>query len=285
MPSQAGPGIETRGSHAVSDRHFNLADLFELVADTVPDRLALVAGDVRATYAGLDTRANRFGNSLRGLGLGPGTHVGILARNRAEWVEAMIGCYKARCVPINLNYRYVAAELRYVVDNADLEVLVYERELGPLVADALDGVTLDRPLHLLVVEDGTPPAPDPVATATGGAPVRYEDALAAASGVRDDTPRSPDDLYVLYTGGTTGMPKGVIWRQEDIFFAAMGGGGWGMPPITAADELVGRLNTDEAGRVPMLVVAPLMHGNAQWAMWNAFMMAGTAVLYLSLIHI
>jgi len=263
----------------VSNRQFNLADLFEIVVDTVPDRLALVAGTVRLTYAALDARANRFAHHLTGLGLATGSHVGILARNRAEWVEAMVGCYKARCVPVNLNYRYVAPELRYVVDNADLEVLVYERALGQLVADALEGTAPAGTLHLVVVEDGTPTTPDPVGAATGRVPVRYEDALAAAPDARDGTHRSPDDLYVLYTGGTTGMPKGVMWRQEDIFFAAMGGGGWGAAPITTADELAGRLPTDESGRIPMLVVAPLMHGNAQWAMWNAFMMAGTAVLY------
>jgi len=263
----------------VSDRQFNLADLFEIVVDVVPGRLALVAGDVRLTYGELDARANRFAHHLTGLGLGTGAHVGILAHNRAEWVEAMIGCYKARCVPINLNYRYVAPELRYVVDNADLQVLVFERELGQLVADALEGVTLDRTLHLMVLEDGTPQTPDPVEAATGHAPTRYEDALSAASDRRDGAPRSPDDLYVLYTGGTTGMPKGVMWRQEDIFFAAMGGGGWGAEPIATADELAGRINPDEGARIPMLVVAPLMHGNAQWAMWNAFMMGGTTVLY------
>jgi acyl-CoA synthetase (AMP-forming)/AMP-acid ligase II len=264
----------------VSDRQFNLADLFEIVVDTVPDRLALVAGDVRLTYTGLDARANRFAHHLATAGLPAGAHVGILARNRAEWVEAMIGCYKARCVPINLNFRYVAPELRYVIDNADLDVLVFERELGRLVADALDGADLDRPLHLIVVGEVTPDAgPDPVARVSGTVPTPYEEALAAVSGERYFPARSPDDLYVIYTGGTTGMPKGVMWRQEDIFFAAMGGGGWGAEPITDADQLAGRLNADESGRIPMLVVAPLMHGNAQWAMWNAFMMAGTAVLY------
>jgi fatty-acyl-CoA synthase len=258
-------------------RQFNLADLFELVADTVPDRLALVAGDVRLTYAGLDARADRFANHLLDTGITPGAHVGILAHNRAEWVEAMIGCYKARAVPINLNYRYVAPELRYVVDNADLEVLVYERELSALVADSWDP-SGERALHLLVLEDGTSTATDPV-VAVGAAPVSYEEALASASDARSGAPRSPDDLYVLYTGGTTGMPKGVMWRQEDIFFAAMGGGGWGAEPITTAEELAGRLDPEPSGRIPMLVVGPLMHGNAQWAMWNAFMMAGTTVLY------
>ena len=265
----------------MSDRQFNLADLFELVVDTVPDRLALVAGDVRLTYLELDARANRFGHHLASLGLRTGAHVGILARNRSEWVESMIGCYKARCVPINLNFRYVAPELRYVVGNADLEVLVYERDLSGLVADSLTDGPEARTLHLMVIEDGAPPpTSDPVATAAGAAPTDYEAALAAEGADRTFAPRSPDDQYILYTGGTTGMPKGVMWRQEDIFFAAMGGGGWGAVPITSAGELAGRLNTEESGRIPMLVVAPLMHGNAQWAMWNAFMMAGTAVLYV-----
>jgi fatty-acyl-CoA synthase len=253
----------------------NLADLFEVVADTVPDRLALVAGPDRLTYRELDERANRFGHHLRDQGIAPGAHVGILAHNRAEWAETMIGCYKARAVPININYRYVAPELRYVIDNADLAVLVYERELTPLVDASLDDRRA-RTLHLAVIEDdsGTSDAAGATDAATP-----YEAALASARATREFGSRSPDDLYVLYTGGTTGMPKGVMWRQEDIFFAAMGGGGWGADPITRADELAERLDTEEAGRVAMLVVAPLMHGNAQWVMWNAFMMAGTAVLY------
>jgi len=262
----------------VTERQLNLADLFELVVDTVPDRLALVAGDVRLSYGELDARANRFADHVVATGIATGAHVGILARNRTEWVEAMIGCFKSRTVPINLNFRYVAPELRFVIDNADLEVLVYERDLSQLVADSWDGPTT-RPLHLLVVDDGTPVVgPDPIA-AMGAVPTPYEEALATASDRRQITSRSPDDLYILYTGGTTGMPKGVMWRQEDIFFAAMGGGGWGAEPITTADELAGRLATDPTGRIPMLVVGPLMHGNAQWAMWNAFMMAGTTVLY------
>jgi fatty-acyl-CoA synthase len=103
--------------------------------------------------------------------------------------------------------------------------------------------------------------------------------LDKSSPERPAGPRSPDDIYILYTGGTTGLPKGVLWRQEDIFFAAMGGGGWGAEPIRAAEELAGRLDPDESARLVMLVVAPLMHGNAQWVMWNAFMMGATAVLY------
>jgi acyl-CoA synthetase (AMP-forming)/AMP-acid ligase II len=185
----------------------------------------------------------------------------------------MIGCYKARIVPINLNFRYVAPELRYVIENADLEVLVFERALYPLVEASLSEDRETGSIPLLVIEDGSD------ATGSRLSADGYEAALAGASPARDFGPRSPDDLYVLYTGGTTGMPKGVMWRQEDIFFAAMGGGGWGAEPITRAEDLAGRLSTDDASCVVMLVVGPLMHGNAQWAMWNAFMMAGTAVLY------
>ncbi len=268
-------------------RHFNLADLFEVVVDTVPERLALVAGPVRLTYRQLDERANRFAHHLTQHGIPTGAHVGILARNRAEWVESMIGCFKARTVPINLNFRYVAAELRYVIDNADLRALLFERGLSDLVAESIDPGQQEHsgdpgtsgPLDLIVLDGEPDRRGDDRRTPGGPSPVGYEEVLAAASPNRDFGERSPDDRYILYTGGTTGMPKGVIWRQEDIFFAAMGGGGWGAAPVAEPEELAGRLNIDEAGRVPMLVVGPLMHGNAQWAMWSAFLMAGTAVLY------
>jgi 3-oxocholest-4-en-26-oate---CoA ligase len=250
---------------------FNLADLFELVADTVPDRLALVAGRQRLTYAELDARANRFGHHLLDQEVEPGDFVGILARNRAEWVESMIGCYKARTVPVNLNYRYVAPELRYVVDNADLAALVFEHALVQLTEAALEGAS-DRGARLVELDGDATKGAAPLGA------VPYEEALAAASPERTFGPRSPDDRYVLYTGGTTGMPKGVVWRQEDIFFAAMGGGGWGASPIAEPEELIGRLNPDERARLVMLVVGPLMHGNAQWAMWSTLLAAGTAVL-------
>ncbi len=273
----------------MATRQLNLADLFEVVADTVPDREALVAGDARLTYRELDTRANRFANALRDHGVTAGAHVGILAHNCVEWAEAMVGCFKARTVPINLNFRYVATELRYVVDNAELEALVFERALSPLVAESFpagagpaghdpaadpvgDGLTV--PDLFVVVEDGTDPS------VTIDRPVvHYEAALAGASPERGDTQRSPDDRYLLYTGGTTGMPKGVVWRQEDIYFAAMNLGSWGQAPIADAEELAGRIQVDDSARAIMLVVGPLMHGNAQWAMWNGFLMGATVVLY------
>src|SRR5467141_1615787 len=116
---------------------FNLADLFERVADTVPDRTAVLTPRSRLTYAQLDERASRFARHLRDAGVQPGDHVGIHSYNRTEWCEAMIGCYKARAVPINVNYRYVPDELRYLFDNADLVALVFEASFGSTIAAVL----------------------------------------------------------------------------------------------------------------------------------------------------
>ena len=113
---------------------FNLADLFEIVVDTVPDRLALVAGDERRTYAELDERANRLAHHLLDAGVRPGDKVAIDAWNRAEWIEAELGVYKARAVPVNVNYRYVADEVRYILDNADAVAVVFERSMAPMFA-------------------------------------------------------------------------------------------------------------------------------------------------------
>jgi acyl-CoA synthetase (AMP-forming)/AMP-acid ligase II len=247
---------------------FNLADLFEAVADAVPDRTALIAGDRRLTYRELDQRANRIAHYLRDVGVVPGQHVGIYAYNRAEWVESMFGCFKARVVPINVNYRYVVEELRYLFDNADLVALIFESEFGPHVASVLPGVPKVR--HLIQLDD-------PTHTHTEGlGAVDYEEALASASPDRDGLgPRSSDDLYILYTGGTTGVPKGVMWRAEDIFFAALGGGNYGGPGIDKPEEIA---NNVAASPGVSMALAPLMHGNAQWTMFNSIFGGGTVVV-------
>src|SRR5205085_6684211 len=146
--------------------------------DAVPGREALVAGGARRTYAELDERANRVANHLLEAGIGAGDHVGIHAWNCAEWVEVMLGCFKARAVPINVNYRYVEDELRYIFDNADLTALVFERSFAPRVAAVLPD--LPRLRHLVVIDDESGSDPDSGATTTPGA-VPYEDALAGAS--------------------------------------------------------------------------------------------------------
>ncbi|MFI6518678.1 AMP-binding protein [Spirillospora sp. NPDC050679] len=238
-------------------RTFNLADLFETVADACPDRPALVAAGgpaARLTYAELDARANRAAHHLAANGVGPGDHVGVLAHNRAEWLETMIACFKLRAAPVNVNYRYVADELAHLLGDAGCVALVAEQDLLANVRrDALPELR-----HVLTI-DGD-----------------YEEALAASSPARDFAPRSSDDPYLLYTGGTTGLPKGVLWRCEDIFVAAMGGGNFGGAPITDPEELAAC-----AGRDPMRaqVHAPLMHGGGQWITWITLTTGGTVVLW------
>ena len=250
-------------------RSFNIADLFELVADAVPGREALVAGEVRRTFAELDERATRLANHFLDAGLRPGAKVAIYGWNRVEWAEAFFAAFKARLIPINVNYRYVADELRYVLENADCEAVVFERSFAPLLDEVAPSLPLLR--HRVVIDDGT-------TRAVGDDVVEFESAVTAASAERRDVGRSGDDLYFLYTGGTTGMPKGVMWRQEDVFFAAMGGGGFGQPPIETPDEIVGRI-WPESARVTTLVCAPIMHGAAQWAMCIMLFGGGTVVLY------
>ncbi len=250
---------------------FNLADLFEAVVDAVPDRLALVAGDRRLTYRELDERANRAAHYLRDVGVLPGQHVGIYAYNRAEWTEAMLGCFKARAVPINVNYRYVVEELRYLFDNADVVALFFEAEFGPHVASVRPGLPKLR--HLVQIDD------ESGVQTSGLDAVDYERALASAASDRAGLgPRSADDLYILYTGGTTGFPKGVMWRAEDIFFAAMGGGNYGGPGITRPEDIAEHLSAQPGAS---LALAPLMHGNAQWTMFVALFGGNTVVLSTS----
>ena len=250
----------------MTQRVFNLADLFEVVVDACPDRLALVAGDTRLTYRQLDERANRVAHAFLAAGHKTGDHVGVYSRNRAEWLEAMIGAFKARLVPININFRYVEDELRYIVDNADLVGLVVERGYLPKVA----AVRTQAPAlaHVFVLADEF----DDTLEDT----IDYEEALAAASGERDFGQRSPEDRYMVYTGGTTGFPKGVEWRSHDIFCSAMGGGNFGGDPIAEPELLAKKA---EGAPLVQMLTTPLMHGNGQWVTWITLFSAGTAIMW------
>jgi acyl-CoA synthetase (AMP-forming)/AMP-acid ligase II len=250
----------------MGQRSYNLADLLEILADSGPDRPALVAGDRRLTYGELDQRASRVGHHLAGQGIKPGEHVAILSYNRAEWLETMLGIFKIRAVPIPVNYRYVAGELHHVLADSDSVAVVGERSLLSRVQDIRHGLSKLR--HVVVIEDGGTDDID-------GA-VSYEEALAAASPEADFPPRSSDDRYILYTGGTTGYPKGVEWRCEDIFFAALGGGNSLGEPITTPEAIAANAGKPATA---LLDCAPVMHGAGQWVAFMGLFSGTKVVLY------
>ena len=242
----------------------NFADLFEHAADAFPDRLAVACGDRQVTYAELEERTNRLAHHLAGLGVGPGDHVGLYACNSIEAIETLIAACKLRAAAVNINYRYVENELQYMFRDSDLTALVYDRRLGPVVQAARRDAPGLR--GLIEIDDGTQTTPATrAAPATQAAPAtEYDTALAAASPDRDFAPRSADDVYIIYTGGTTGYPKGVMWRHEDIWRTLAGG----IDFITAEplpDEWAQSRKGLDGGEFVKLCAAPLIHGNAQVA--------------------
>jgi acyl-CoA synthetase (AMP-forming)/AMP-acid ligase II len=249
---------------------YNIADLFEHTADAVPDRTAIIAGGTSLTFAELDARANRFGHYLASQGIGPGDHVGIYAINSEPWVTAMLGCLKVRAVPINVNYRYVEAELAYLIGNAELVGCVFDQEYAPRLAAVRDESPKLR--TLIHIEDGSG------ADTSDLGSISFEEACAQGSPERDFPERSNDDIYIIYTGGTTGMPKGVMWRHEDIFFAL----GQGIDALTnerVADEYT-KAQVAAASETPLIfgVIPPLMHGAAQIATLSQWFIGSTIVL-------
>jgi 3-oxocholest-4-en-26-oate---CoA ligase len=246
--------VPSTGATSFTAVTFNLADLFERVATAVPTREAVVCGERRLTFRELDERADRAAGALASAGLGPGDVVALALRNSVEYLELMLGAFKLSAVPVNVNYRYQADELRHVLADSAARILIHEPEL----AEHVESLGSDLPGLVRSIARG--PALD-----------RWLDAAPPAGRRR----RSGSDRYVLYTGGTTGSPKGVVWRHEDIFFAAMGGGRRGSDPVTHPDELPHRLS-DEPSRV--LPASPLMHGTAHWLAFLTLFAGNTVVL-------
>lgn len=245
---------------------FNLADLFESVVDEVGDQTAMVSGSRRLSYADLDQRANQLAHHLEGLGVGPGERVGLQLVNGTEYIEGMLACFKVRAVPVNVNYRYLAGELEYLYRDAGLTGLVFHGRFAPAVSEALGALTETKVL-LEVSEAGGP---------RSDVGMDYEHALRSAPDGRGFPRRRRDDLYCVYTGGTTGMPKGVLWRHDDIFFAAMGGG----DPlslgdhITAPEELASRVLHPG---ITALAIPPFMHAAGHWLAFSTLFGGGTVV--------
>ncbi|MFI0147611.1 acyl-CoA synthetase [Streptomyces globisporus] len=239
---------------------YNLADLFESVVDAVPDREALLyvdhpgtGAERRLTYAELDAGANRVAHHLTDAGIRPGEHLGLHLYNGVEYLQTVLGALKARIVPVNVNYRYVEEELVYLYRDADLAALVFDGEFDERVAAAAPQAPGLR--HLVRVGAAAPTA------GPGPAAVPFAEAEASGSPDRGFARRSADDQFIIYTGGTTGMPKGVMWRQEDLFFSGLGGGAPTGEPVKTPRELAERVAAGGDG-ITFFPTPPLMHGTS-----------------------
>ena len=258
--------------------YFNLATVHEAIAAAVPEREAIVFRDRRFTYRELTDRTRRFANHLAAQGLGPRAerealedwqsgqdHLGIYLYNGNEYLEAMLGAYKARVVPFNVNYRYVDEELVYLLNDAAAKALVFHSSL----ADHVQAIRAQVPtLRLLLqVQDDDRPLLD------GAVP--FEHALAEADAAKPDVEWHPDDLYIIYTGGTTGMPKGVLWKHKDILIASLGAR---RTDGTVIDSLAGYVARATASHRKTLPAPPFMHGAGHWAAFQAFHTGSTVVI-------
>jgi fatty-acyl-CoA synthase len=253
----------------------NLAAIHEAIAAELEERECLVFGERRFSWAEVTDRTRRLAAVLAGAGLGlrrereglanhesGQDHVALYLYNGNEYLEGMLGAWKARAASFNVNYRYVEEELLYLFDNADARAVIFHASFAPTLAKIRE--RLPKLELFLEVDDGS-------GEHLEGA-VDYEAALAAAKPLAP-TGLSEDDLYILYTGGTTGMPKGVLWRQDDILRASL------LPPRTDATlpALVERARRG-AGKVRAMPLPPFMHGAAHWAAFTMWHTGGTVVV-------
>ncbi|TCK21995.1 AMP-binding protein [Pseudonocardia endophytica] len=258
---------------STEDRPFGLLQLWDAVADAVAERECIVQGSRRLTWAQVRDRTTRLGWFLTAQGFGarpgvteewrsPNDLVGLLLRNSPEYLEGSIGSYRARCAPFNVNHRYRAEELAHLLGDARPSAMIHHRGFGPVLAEAL-ALVPDLDPVLVEVDDGS--GVDPIVGS-----LSYEDALAGATPPDEPVAPSPDDVHVLYTGGTTGMPKGVIWRLRELAGRPTG------ITVSSLDEA-----RDAAPRRAWLrafPAPPLMHGAAAWFSYGAWSRGGTLVL-------
>jgi acyl-CoA synthetase (AMP-forming)/AMP-acid ligase II len=266
------PSPPPKGTEAGGPVGFNLALVFDTLAETLGDTPCVVWGSGRLSYRGVRERSWRLASYLQRRGLGSVSdrtrlaghqsgqdHVALALYNSNHYLEGMLGAFRARLAPFNVNYRYVGEELRYLLNDGRPRAVIYHASLAPVLGEVLGQIPPVEVLLQVEDESGN--------ELLEGA-VDYEAALAEGDPGGPPVDPSPDDLYILYTGGTTGMPKGVLWRQHDIFMAAMGGrsiGSW--TTVASYAEVAERAR--QGRHLRLLLLPPLMHGAAQWA---AFMM-------------
>ncbi|MCW1958541.1 MAG: acyl-CoA synthetase [Mycobacterium sp.] len=262
---------------------FDLSTVFHTVAQTIPDKQVLIWRDKRLTYAQMDARIDGVAHYLAARGLGSHIernqlqnhqsgqdHMGLYLRNGNEYLEAMVAGYRARVAPFNVNFRYVEEELLYLLADAKAKALVYAAEFAPHV-QSIRGRLPELQVLIQVADDsGNELLPDAV---------DYESIVNTPAPEWGMPEPSGDDLYILYTGGTTGMPKGVLWRQHDIFMSAMGGRPFmaGGEPLNSYDDLAVQVRA-QGGFRSMLLIPPLMHGAAQWGVFNTISTGGWIAL-------
>ncbi len=246
---------------------WNFADLWEVIADQLPGATALVHGDRRYTWSQMDRRADGLAATLVGSGLTYQSKVAQYLYNRPEYMESVFGTLKAGMVPVNTNYRYMKDELIYLWDNADTEAVVFEGSF----AEGIEPIRSKLPnvKIWLFVDDGSGPCPE---WATP-----YEEAVTSAREGRFTAPweRTGDDLYLLYTGGTTGYPKGVMWRQDDLFMRVLGG--LSLAPFSLTGGMDGVRRALKGPGISLLPACPLMHGTGAFTALGIMSMAGSIV--------
>ncbi|HTQ16250.1 acyl-CoA synthetase [Mycobacterium sp.] len=264
---------------------FTVPAVASAVAAKIGDRELVIQGERRYTYAQILERSNRLAAYLHSRGLGCHTErsalaghevgqdlLGLYAYNGNEFVEALLGCFGARVAPFNVNFRYVKKELQYLLADSGATALIYHSAFAPRVAEVLPDLPRLRVLIQIADDSGN----DLVYGA-----VDYETVIASSSPEPLPVQHSPDDLYVLYTGGTTGMPKGVLWRQHDIFMTSFGGRNlYTGQPAGSLDEIVA---TAASGPGPkLMVLPPLIHGAAQWAVMTG-LTTGQSIVFPSVV--
>lgn len=254
------------------DMALNIADLTEHAIDTMPDRVAIISGDRKLTYAELEEQANRLGHFLQSQGVGPGDKVGLYCRNGIEIVVALVAIVKIRAISVNVNYRYVESELHYLFENSDMVALVHERRYSDKVANVLPSTPNVK--TAIVVEDGTDGMGADFRSYGG---VAFADALTQGSPERDFEERSPDDIFLIYTGGTTGFPKGVMWRHEDIYRSLFGGVNYVTGEVVEGEWDLAKQGAEAAPFIGF-PIPPMIHGATQAATFMALFSGRTTVL-------